>query len=163
MCMVKVVYIYARLPYKAWDNFASVPPDIAPPGDTQRAVLEGSNITLVCGSSVDGNPTPTISWTDNNGTAVSDGPEISGSNTLMLAITSVTHNQTGNWTCNVKNSVGIIDHLILLDVVGECMSNVVSRPHWQARDYSADLEYTCVYNTYLWLSKLATICSKFDC
>ena len=99
--------------------FASVPPDIAPPGDTQRAVLEGGDITLVCGSSVDGNPTPTISWTDNNGTAVSDGPGISGSNTLMLAITSVTRSHTGNWTCSVENSVSNIDRQIVLVVVGE--------------------------------------------
>ena len=108
--------------------FASVPPDIAPPGDTQRAVLEGGDITLVCGSSVDGNPTPTISWTDNNGTTVSDGPEISGSNTLMLAITNVTRNQTGNWTCNVENSVTNFERQILLVVVGEYVTVTFLKP-----------------------------------
>ena len=101
--------------------FASVPPDIAPPGDIQRAVLEGGDVTLVCGSSVAGNPTPTISWTDNNGTTVSDGPEFSDSNTLMLAITSVPRSYIGNWTCNMENSVSNFERQIVLVVVGEYM------------------------------------------
>ena len=108
--------------------FASVPPEIDRPGDTQRAVLEGGDITLVCGSNVDGNPIPTISWTDNNGTAVSDGPEFSGSNTLMLAITGVTRNQTGNWTCNVENSVANFERQILLVVVGEYVTVTFLKP-----------------------------------
>ena len=103
------------------DDFALVPPQIDGPGDTQRVILEGGDITLVCGNSAIGNPTPTISWMDNNGTTVSDGPEISGSDTLMLTITSVTHNHTGNWTCNVENSIMNIKRQIMLVVFGEYM------------------------------------------
>jgi len=58
---------------------------------------------------------------DNNGTTVSDGSEISGADTLMLTITSVTRNYTGNWTCRVENSIGNIEHQIMLVVVGEWM------------------------------------------
>ena len=101
--------------------FASVPPEIVGLGDIVSAVLEGGDITLVCGNSANGNPTPTISWMDNNGTTVSDGSGISGADTLMLTITSVTRNYTGNWTCSVENSIDNIEHQIMLVVVGEWM------------------------------------------
>ena len=108
--------------------FASVPPEIGGPGDTQRVILEGDDITLVCGSSAIGNPTPTISWTDNNGTTVSDSVGILGSDTLLLTITGVTRDHTGNWTCSVENSIRITDRQIILVVVGECIYKVVSLP-----------------------------------
>jgi len=106
--------------------FASVPPEIDGPGDTQRVILEGGNITLVCGNSAIGNPTPTISWTDNNGTTVSDGSGISGSDTLMLAIIDITRNHSGNWTCSVENTVRDVERQIILVVVGEYVYKVVS-------------------------------------
>ena len=104
----------------------SVPPQIDGPGDTQRVILEGGDITLVCGTSAIGNPTPTISWTDNSGTTVSDGSGISGSDTLMLTITSVTRNHKGIWTCSVENSVRDVEHQIMLVVVGKYVYKVVS-------------------------------------
>ena len=103
--------------------FASVPAQIEVPGDT-HVILEGGDITLVCGTSAIGNPTPTISWTDSNGTTVSDGSGISGSDTLMLTITSVTRNHTGNWTCSVENSVRAEERQIMLVVVGEYVYKV---------------------------------------
>ena len=106
--------------------FASVPPEIEGSGDTQRVILEGGDITLVCGNSATGNPTPTISWTDNNGSTVSDGSEISGSDTLMLTIIDVTRNHTGNWTCSVENSVRDVEQQIKLVVVGKYVYKVVS-------------------------------------
>ena len=92
--------------------------------DAQRAVLEGGNITLMCATSVDGNPPPTISWMDNNGTTVSDGTGISGSTTLSLTITGITRYQAGNWTCAVENSPGggtpcSVQRQIMMRVVGE--------------------------------------------
>ena len=106
--------------------FASVPAQIEGSGDTQHVILEGGDITLVCGNRVIGNPTPTISWTDSNGTTVSDGSGISGSDTLMLTITSVTRNHTGNWTCSVENSVRDEERQIMLVVVGEYVYKVMS-------------------------------------
>ena len=105
--------------------FASVPAQIEVPGDA-HVILEGGDITLVCGTSAIGNPTPTISWTDNNGTTVSDGSGISGSDTLMLTIIDVTRNHTGNWTCSVENSVRDVERQIILVVVGEYVYKVVS-------------------------------------
>ena len=98
---------------------------MGPEGDTQYAVLEGGNITLVCGSGVNSNPAPTISWIDNNGSTVSDGTGISGSTTLSLTITGVTHYQAGNWMCTVQNSPGGTPHSVQrhinLTVLGKYM------------------------------------------
>ena len=98
---------------------------VGPEGDTQHAVLEGGNTTLVCASHVNGNPTPTISWLDNNGTTVSDGTGISGSTTVSLTVSGVTRYQAGNWTCTAENSPGGTPRTavrqISLTVVGECV------------------------------------------
>ena len=94
---------------------------MGPEGDIRRAVLVAADITLVCGTNIVGNPTPTISWMNNNGVIVSDGNGVSGSMTLSLTVTSVTRDQAGNWTCTVANSLGSIQHLISLTVVGECV------------------------------------------
>jgi len=124
--------------------FASVPAQIDGPGDTQRVILEGGDITLVCGTSVDGNPTPTISWTDNNGTTVSDGSGISGSDILMLTITSITRNHTGNWTCSVENSVMDVERQIMLVVVGEYVYKVMSH----LRLVTVMLFIVCLFSSY---------------
>ena len=96
---------------------------VGPEGDTQRAVIEGGNITLMCASGVNGNPTPTISWMDNNGSTVSNGTSISGATTLSLTVSSVTRYQAGSWTCTVANSPGgtrrSVQRHINLTVVGE--------------------------------------------
>ena len=63
---------------------------MGPEGDIQCAVLVAADITLVCGTNIVGNPTPSISWTDNNGIIVSDGNGVSRSTTLSLTVTSVT-------------------------------------------------------------------------
>jgi len=96
---------------------------VGPEGDTQHAVLEGGNITVLCGRDVNGNPPPTISWLDNNGSTVSSGTSISGATTLSLTISGVTHYQAGNWTCTVENSPGgarrSVQRQISLTVIGE--------------------------------------------
>ena len=100
------------------------PPEFVGP-EVDTSVLEGGNITLVCATTVNGNPTPTISWRDNNRRTVSDGTGISGSTTLSLTITGVTQDQAGNWTCTVVNSPGgtprTSERQISLTVVGECV------------------------------------------
>ena len=98
---------------------------VGPEGDNQHAVLEGGNTTLVCASRVNGNPTPTISWMDNNGTTVSEETGISGSTTVSLTVSGVTRYQAGNWTCTAENAPGGIsrtsERQISLTVVGECV------------------------------------------
>ena len=109
-------------------NNSDPPEFVGPEVDTQCAVLEGGNITLVCASGVNGNPTPTISWLDNNGSIVSDRTGISGAITLSLTVSGVTRYQAGNWTCTVANSPGgtphSIQHQTSLTVVGECVCSL---------------------------------------
>ena len=100
--------------------FITDPPEFIGP-EVDTSVLEGGNITLVCARDVNGNPPPTISWMDDNGTTVSDGTGISGSTTLRLTVSGVTHYQAGNWTCTAENTLGTAERQISLTVVGECM------------------------------------------
>ena len=100
--------------------FITDPPEFVG-SEVDASVLEGGNITLVCASRVNGNPPPTISWMDNNGTTVSDGTGISGSTTLSLTVSSVTRYQAGNWTCTAENSLDSAPRQISLTVVGECV------------------------------------------
>ena len=77
----------------------------------------------MCASGVDGNPTPTISWMDNNGTTASDGTGISGATTLSLTVSGVTRYQAGNWTCTAENSLDntrrTAERQVSLTVVGK--------------------------------------------
>ena len=105
-------------------SFISDSPQFVGPGcDTQHVVLEGGSITLMCGSSIDGKPTPTISWLDNYGTTVSGGAGVSGSTTVSLTVSGVTRYQAGNWTCTAENSPGgtprTAERQIMMTVVGE--------------------------------------------
>ena len=95
----------------------------------------------MCASGVNGNPPPTISWMDNNGTTVSDGTDISGATTLTLTVSGVTRYQAGNWTCTAENSPGgtrhTAEHQFSLTVVGEficALTSHLSKPcsgyHW---------------------------------
>ena len=105
--------------------FITDPPEfVGPEADT--AVLEGGIITLVCATGVNGNPTPTISWMDNNGTTVSDGTGISGATTLSLTVSGVTNYQAGNWTCTAENSQRAAERQVSLTVVGEYVGYDVS-------------------------------------
>ena len=104
------------------------PEFVGPEVDT--AVLDGGIIILVCASGVNGNPTPTISWMDNNGSAVSDRTGISGATTLSLTVSGVTRYQAGNWTCTAENSPGGTRHTaerqVSLTVVGEFICALTS-------------------------------------
>ena len=103
------------------------PPQLIIRRTDRHADLEGGDITLVCGNSVFGNPTPTISWMDNNGRTVSYGTGISGSTTLSLTISGVTRYQAGNWTCTAENSHGSTMRRIILTVVSKYMHVLTSQ------------------------------------
>ena len=89
----------------------------------------------MCATGVNGNPTPTISWMDNNGTTVSDGTDISGATTLSLTVSGVTRYRAGNWTCTAENSPGstqrTAERQVSLTVVGECVGLRLPITHYQ--------------------------------
>ena len=125
------MYIYSSNSFCCYSNCCQViflitdPPEFVGP-EVDTAVLEGGNITLVCATGVNGNPTPTISWMDNNGTTVSDGTGISGATTLSLTVSGVTNYQAGNWTCTAENSQRAAERQVSLTVVGEYVGYDVS-------------------------------------
>ena len=106
--------------------FITDPPEFVGP-EVDTAVLEGGNVILMCAS---GNPTPTISWMDNNRSAVSDRTGISGATTLSLTVSGVTRYQAGNWTCTAENSPGstrrTAERQVSLTVIGEFICALTS-------------------------------------
>ena len=86
-------------------------------GDT---VYNGSTVTLTC--SPDAFPAPTsISWLHNEN-VVMEGSNIGFSqDRLVLTITSIYSNQSGQWVCRAGNSVGVVEGLIELAVRGMCV------------------------------------------
>ena len=51
----------------ATNKINSVGAGLGGAGSVSVPVLEGEPATLVCGTDLTGNPTPTITWTDNTG------------------------------------------------------------------------------------------------
>jgi hypothetical protein len=69
------------------------------------AVVEGGPATLVCGTGLTGNPTPTVSWTDNNDTEVTEGGRVtlsSGVEEVSLSLASSARGDSGTWTCRAQ-------------------------------------------------------------
>ena len=65
------------------------------------AAVVGGSVTLVCGSSPDGNPAPDIVWLDSTASIVNetDSRYTISSDSLMLTIDEVTAADAGNWQC----------------------------------------------------------------
>ena len=83
-------------------------------------VYNGSTVTLSC--SPDAFPPPSsISWLLNEN-AVVEGSNIGISqDRLVLTITSIYGNQSGQWVCRAENSVGTAEGLVELAVRGMCV------------------------------------------
>ena len=78
------------------------PPTFTNEGPSQRYVLLGDSLSLLCGTGLDSNPPATITWTAPDGTTVMDnarydlenGPEV-----VRLNFTNTISNDTGVWAC----------------------------------------------------------------
>ena len=73
-------------------------------GPTQRYVLLGDPLSLVCGTGLDSNPQASVTWMAPNGTTIMDnarydlenGPEI-----VRLNFTQTSPSDNGIWRCRV--------------------------------------------------------------
>ena len=73
-------------------------------GPTQRYVLLGDSLSLLCGTGLDSNPAATITWTAPDMTTITDnarydlenGPEI-----VRLNLLAVERSDAGMWRCDV--------------------------------------------------------------
>ena len=71
---------------------------------TQRYVLLGNRLSLVCGRGLDSNPEASITWTDPNGTMIMDNDRYdieSGRDIVRLNFTRTILGDAGIWTCEV--------------------------------------------------------------
>ena len=74
-------------------------------GPSQRYVLFGDSLSLLCGTGLDSNPPATITWTAPDGTTIMDnarynlenGPEV-----VRLNFTHTIANDTGMWVCEAQ-------------------------------------------------------------
>ena len=84
------------------DSISIDPPTFAIEGPTQRYVLLGDSLSLLCGTGLDSNPAATITWTAPDMTTITDnarydlenGPEI-----VRLNFTHTIPSDTGVWVC----------------------------------------------------------------
>ena len=69
---------------------------MGPEADNRNKLLEVGNITLMCDNSLFGNPTPIISWLDNNESSVFDRTCIciSGSTILSTLLSLLTYSDS---------------------------------------------------------------------
>ena len=71
-------------------------------GPTQRYVLLGEHLSLVCGTGLESNPQATITWTAPDGTTIMDNARYdldNGPNVVELNITHTLSSDTGMWLC----------------------------------------------------------------
>lgn len=86
-------------------------PEIIAPLSDSFAVLENGNVTLICGTSLSGNPTPTVEWFTNTGDSISDSQvseRVSVSNVngvVSLTLYGANLNDTGVWRCAVSSNL----------------------------------------------------------
>ena len=74
-------------------------------GPTQQYTLLGdTSLSLVCGTGLDSNPQPTITWTDPDGITIADNAQYhldNGPNVVRLNFTQVFSSDIGVWGCHV--------------------------------------------------------------
>ena len=103
-------------------------PSFATEGPTQRYVLLGDSLSLLCGTGLDSNPAATITWTAPDMTTIMDnarydlenGPEI-----VRLNFTHTIPSDTGVWVCEAT-AVSENGQLVQQDnaVIGRATVNI---------------------------------------
>ncbi|KAM3960814.1 LOW QUALITY PROTEIN: fibroblast growth factor receptor [Aphomia sociella] len=102
--------------YGAMDNSTTKsPPKFKHPQRMFKIEMKpaGSTIRLKCAA--EGNPTPNITWTKNNGPIVRNFSPNYGK--WSIELTELTKNDDGNYTCIVCNELGCINHNIEVNVI----------------------------------------------
>lgn len=106
-------------------------PELREPESETFAVLQNTDVTLICGTNLDGNPKPSIRWFSNIGTeidqdnsnfSINSGPEL-----VSLTIFNTTLSNTGTWNCVISALVPNetenqqINRRLALSILGEKM------------------------------------------
>ena len=78
------------------------PPSFVNEGPSERFVLLGDPLSLVCGTGLDSNPQATITWTAPDGTMIMDNARYdleNGPDIVRLNFTNTITADTGRWVC----------------------------------------------------------------
>jgi hypothetical protein len=85
------------------------PPSFVTEGPTERYVLLGEPLSLVCGTGLDSNPQATITWTAPDGTTIVDNNRYdleNGPAIVRLNFTNTIMTDSGLWQCMVTVTSG---------------------------------------------------------
>ena len=94
----------------------SVPPEATTSTDIQY-VQSGSSVTVSLFNNINGNPTPSVTWTGPNGQMISTEGRFTVDNmTGTLSITGFTSDDNGTYTSTVNNNIGtsLVDTMDLI-------------------------------------------------
>ena len=85
----------------------SVPPEATLIGTDIQYVQSSASVTVSLFNNINGNPTPSVTWTGPNGQMISNGGRFTVDNvTGTLSITSFTSDDNGTYTSTVNNNIG---------------------------------------------------------
>ena len=85
----------------------SVPPEATLIGTDIQYVQSSASVTVSLFNNINGNPTPSVTWTGPNGQMISNGGRFTVDNvTGTLSITSFTSDDNGTYTSTVSNNIG---------------------------------------------------------
>ena len=94
----------------------SVPPEATTSTDIQY-VQSGGSVTVSLFNNINGNPTPSVTWTGPNGQMISTEGRFTVDNmTGTLSITGFTSDDNGTYTSTVNNNIGtsLVDTMDLI-------------------------------------------------
>lgn len=95
-------------------NVVMLPPQILTSDGLVYKVTEGGNIFLHCESF--GSPQPHVTWEDKNRTSLLSHPRVSLLANGTVEMVNISHSDTGNYTCTVKdNNISIVASLKVYD------------------------------------------------
>lgn len=82
-------------------------PEIVP-GPSEVEGRRGQPLMLLCGTNLDGNPRPTISWIDPKGRTVQNSSHyryIDDAMGVVLNLSCLSHYDVGNWMCVLSSAI----------------------------------------------------------
>ena len=85
----------------------SVPPEAIPIGPDLMFIQSDSSVTISLFTNINGNPTPTVTWTGPDNNPITNGRNFTVDNiTGTLSINTFTSDDNGTYTVTVSNGIG---------------------------------------------------------
>ena len=96
----------------------SVPPEAIPIGPDLMFIQSDSSVTISLFTNINGNPTPTVTWTGPDNNTITNGGRFTV-NAGTLSINTFTSDDNGTYTVTVSNGIGTpLVNMIQLIIAG---------------------------------------------